>query len=76
MSLRLLDLSPNQQIAAHIKAVRRQTGWSQATLAAKAGLTQAAIAKLESGAANPTVGTLDKLAQVLPKPFAIKFARR
>jgi transcriptional regulator with XRE-family HTH domain len=34
---------------------------TQAELAARAGLTQSAVARLERGNANPTIGTLDNV---------------
>lgn len=34
---------------------------TQAELAARAGLTQSAVARLERGDANPTIGTLDNV---------------
>jgi transcriptional regulator with XRE-family HTH domain len=36
-------------------------GMTQAELAARAGLTQSAVARLERGDANPTIGTLDNV---------------
>jgi transcriptional regulator with XRE-family HTH domain len=40
---------------------RRAAGVTQQELAAKAGTTQAYIAKLESGFANPTIGRIGEL---------------
>jgi transcriptional regulator with XRE-family HTH domain len=45
--------------AALIKNARRETGLTQAELARRLGITQAAVAKLERADANPTVATLD-----------------
>jgi transcriptional regulator with XRE-family HTH domain len=39
--------------------------WSQASLAAQAGITQAAVAKIENGQANPTLKTIEQLATAL-----------
>jgi len=42
-----------------LKAARRQAGLTQAELARRMGVSQAAVAKLERPGANPTVNTLD-----------------
>ncbi len=42
-----------------LKDARRQAGLSQAGLARRLGVSQAAVAKLERAGANPTVDTLD-----------------
>ena len=46
--------------AALLKHVRRQAGLTQAQLACRLGVSQAAVAKLERRGANPAVDTLDK----------------
>jgi transcriptional regulator with XRE-family HTH domain len=45
--------------AALLKETRRQAGLTQAQLARRLGVSQAAVAKLERPSANPTVGALD-----------------
>jgi transcriptional regulator with XRE-family HTH domain len=42
---------------------REARGWSQDQLAAEAGMTQAQVALIEAGQANPTLRSLVKLAQ-------------
>jgi len=42
-----------------LKEARRQAGLTQAELARRLGVSQAAVAKLERPGANPTVETLD-----------------
>lgn len=44
-----------------IRAARRDAGLTQAQLARRLGITQAALARLESPRANPTVRTLDRV---------------
>jgi transcriptional regulator with XRE-family HTH domain len=44
-----------------IRKARLDAGITQAVLAARAGLTQSAVARLERGDANPTVATLDNV---------------
>jgi transcriptional regulator with XRE-family HTH domain len=43
-----------------LKDARRRAGLTQAELAQRLGVSQAAVAKLESPRANPTVDTLDR----------------
>jgi transcriptional regulator with XRE-family HTH domain len=43
-----------------LKASRLRAGLTQAELAGRLGISQAAVAKLESPRANPTVDTLDR----------------
>ncbi len=45
--------------AALIRQARRDAGLSQAGLARRLGVSQAAIAKLERAGSNPTIDTLD-----------------
>jgi transcriptional regulator with XRE-family HTH domain len=43
-----------------LRRARRQAGLTQAALAARAGTTQAAIARMERPDANPRLATLDR----------------
>lgn len=47
--------------AAIIREARQQTGLSQAELAARIGVSQSAISKLEREGSNPTIATLDRV---------------
>lgn len=44
-----------------LRGARRQAGLSQAELARRLGVSQAAVAKFERPGANPTVETLDRV---------------
>ncbi|MFZ0381878.1 MAG: helix-turn-helix domain-containing protein [Solirubrobacteraceae bacterium] len=44
-----------------LRKARADAGLTQAQLAARAGLTQSTIARLERGGANPTIATLDNV---------------
>jgi len=46
--------------ASLLRNARRSAGLTQADLAHRLGISQAAVAKLESPRANPTVDTLDR----------------
>lgn len=59
-----MDNLPNGRIDA-LRRWRRARGLSQAQLAAKAGLTQAAVSELERGYRAPSLRTVAKLAEVL-----------
>jgi ribosome-binding protein aMBF1 (putative translation factor) len=49
---------------------RLRKGWSQKQLAERANTSQSYIARLESGAVDPQVSTLRRLAEVLGMPTA------
>lgn len=48
-----------------IRATRLAHGLTQAQLAIRAGTTQSAIARLESGGVSPTVATADRVLRLL-----------
>ena len=48
-----------------LRQIRETQGLSQRALAAKAGITQAALFRLESGETDPRLLTLRRLAKVL-----------
>lgn len=48
-------------IPALLRTARREANLTQADLAARLGISQAAVAKLERPGTNPTVGTLDRI---------------
>ena len=56
-----------------ILEARVRKGMTQAQLASKIGTKQSAIARLESGNANPSVGFLQKLAEALGKKLVVRF---
>jgi transcriptional regulator with XRE-family HTH domain len=49
------------ELAVAISEARRLCGWTQQDVADRAGVSQAYIAKLESGEANPTIGQLGSI---------------
>jgi transcriptional regulator with XRE-family HTH domain len=52
-------------LGANVRRVRQRAGLTQAELAQRAGLAQPAISLIEAGQANPTVQTLQLLADAL-----------
>jgi transcriptional regulator with XRE-family HTH domain len=53
-------MRPMGDAASLLKDARRRASITQAELARRLGVSQAAVAKLESSRANPTVDTLDQ----------------
>jgi transcriptional regulator with XRE-family HTH domain len=48
-----------------LKELRNKKGWSQATLAAKLGVTREYLARLEGGQHDPPLSTVERLAKIL-----------
>lgn len=59
---RLREIDERHFLAQQIFFRREARGWSQDELARASGLTQAQVATVEAGQANPTLRTLAKLA--------------
>lgn len=59
--MRYQELTDAGDAAAVLRAARRSAGISQAQLAARAGTTQSAISRIESGAGSPSVTSLARL---------------
>jgi len=47
-----------------LKELRNKKGWSQATLAAKLGVTREYLARLEGGLHDPPLSTVVRLAKI------------
>lgn len=65
------ELKPEFVLVRMVIEKRIEQGLTQAALARKMGTKQSAIARLESGAANPTVSFLKKLAKALGAELAV-----
>jgi transcriptional regulator with XRE-family HTH domain len=61
----LREIDERHFLAQQIFFRRERRGWSQEELASASGLTQAQVATMEAGQANPTLRTLAKLATAL-----------
>ena len=58
-----IAVGPRLAVAIQIRWLREDLGLTQRQLAAKAGVTQQQIAKLEKPSGNPTIGTLAAIAK-------------
>ncbi len=54
-----------------VRAIREAHGMTQRALASRAGITQAALFRLESGATDPRLSTLRRLAKALGVRVAV-----
>jgi transcriptional regulator with XRE-family HTH domain len=66
---------PTAQIARRLMLEREARGWSQADLAARAGVSRAMISKIERGEASPTATILGRLSGALEITMATLLAR-
>jgi transcriptional regulator with XRE-family HTH domain len=57
-----------------VRAARRNAGLTQTELAARLGMTQAAVARLERRGANPTVATLDRVLRAAGRRLELETA--
>src|SRR5213079_1420328 len=62
--------------AALIRDARAQSGLTQAELARRLGISQAALAKLERPGANPTVKTLQRVVAAAGHQLELRMGRR
>jgi len=60
-------------VGSAVRAARLRAGVSQTELAARAGTSQPAIARLEKGMVSPTVISLDRIARALGADLVIDF---
>jgi DNA-binding XRE family transcriptional regulator len=65
------ELEPEYRLASSLIQARIDQKMTQAELAKKSGVSQVMIARLESGATNPTVGTVERVARVLGKELKL-----
>lgn len=63
--MQVQEIDERHHLSQQIFFRRQQRDWTQERLAAEAGLTQAQVATIEAGQANPTFRTLVKLASAL-----------
>lgn len=66
-------LQPEFAVIEAILEARIKRGMTQESIARKIGTKQSAIARIEAGNANPSIGFLQKLAEALGKKLVIQF---
>lgn len=66
-------LEPEFAVIHAILEARREKGITQKELSELTGIAQGDISKLESGSANPSVRTLERVATALGKRLKIEF---
>jgi len=64
-------LEPEFKLASSLIQARLDNKLTQQQLAKKAGVSQAVVARLESGQANPTVSTVNRVAGILGKELGL-----
>ncbi len=67
-------LEPEFAIIQAMIDARKESGLTQKELAARTGIAQADISKLEHGNANPSLRTLQRLAAGMGRKLKIEFA--
>jgi len=67
-------LAPRYAVISELIRVRIKNGLTQKELAEKIGTKQSAIARLEAGNANPSIGLLEKIAKVTGAKLNITFS--
>jgi transcriptional regulator with XRE-family HTH domain len=63
----------NQQLAARLRELRRQAGWSLEALAQSSGVSRSMVSQIERGASSPTAVVLARLASAFGLPLAALF---
>ncbi|MBR1281321.1 helix-turn-helix transcriptional regulator [Bradyrhizobium sp. AUGA SZCCT0177] len=59
------DSVATKALAANVRRLRKEKGWTQDVLAAEIGVEQGVISRIENGRANPTLQVLEMLAATL-----------
>ena len=72
----LEELEPYEQIARRLVSFRIEHGLSQAELGRRCGVSQPAIARLESGEHEPRLATLRRVAHALDAELILDFSFR
>jgi ribosome-binding protein aMBF1 (putative translation factor) len=64
------------ELGAAVRELRLARKWSQAELAAAAGMTQSAVARFESGGTVPTLPVLGRIAGALDADLTVRVSLR
>lgn len=68
-------LAPRYALISQLISVRIKKGLTQKEVAEKLGTKQSAVARLESGSVNPTLGLLQKFAQVMGYKLTVHLSK-
>ena len=63
----------NRLLAYNLRMTRKKVGLTQSELSKKTGISQADISRIERGVANPSLDTLNRLAEGLEMELSIEF---
>lgn len=66
-------VSINDQLGSSISEIRSSLGITQSELAKRTGIDQSDLSRIESGKANPSLSTLNRIAEGLGKELKISF---
>ena len=66
-------LEPEFELVRAMIRARHEAGLTQKELAEKTGLQQANISRIENGNGNPSIATLNRIAQGMGKKLTISF---
>ena len=69
------QLAPRYEAISELISVRIKKGMTQKELAQKIGTKQSAIARFESGNVNPSLGFLEKMAEVMGYKLTISLSK-
>lgn len=72
VTIRKSDIPINHNVACAVATARAKAGISQSVLSNRTGIDQSDISKIERGIGNPSVGTLERLAQAMGMELEIK----
>ena len=65
-------LAPRYQLISELIRIRLKKGLTQKELAKKVGTKQSAIARIESGNANPSLNSIEKIIQAMNVELCIR----
>ena len=73
VTVRMEDVPANMMVASAVLSARAKAGLSQTELSAATGIDQSDISRIERGVANPSIGTLTRIACALGTQLSISF---
>lgn len=71
VTVRTEEVAVSMMVAFAVSSARAQAGLSQTELSAATGIDQSDISRIERGAANPSVSTLNRIAQALGAKLSV-----